>query len=173
METTPDPLEFIMTRRSVRQYTDEPVAEASWSRVLRAGMQAPSAGNQQPWQFVVVEDRAVLDAFAGQLPYGKMLKGAPMAIVVAVDTGLVVKEDYWIQDASACLENMLLAAHALGLGAVWVGLFPKEERLALARDLLGIPAAVVPVAIVPLGHPAQRQEPVDRYHEDRVHRGRW
>ena len=162
-----------MTRRSVRQYTAEPVAEASWSRVLRAGMQAPSAGNQQPWQFVVVEDRAVLDAFAEQLPYGKMLKGAPMAIVVAVDMKLVVKEDYWIQDTSACLENMLLAAHALGLGAVWVGLFPKEERLALARDLLGIPAEVVPVAIVPLGHPAQRQEPADRYHEDRVHRGRW
>ncbi len=121
----------ILQRTSVRSYEDRPVEKEKIEKMLRAAMAAPTAMNKQPWHFVVVDQRNVLDALAGANPYAKMLKKAPLAIVVCGNTDKMIEgggRDFWIQDASAATENMLLAAHAMGLGAVWTGAYPSEER---------------------------------------------
>ena len=130
-----DAIKCIMTRRSIRQYTDEPVDGEVVEKILRAAMAAPSAANCQPWQFVVVRDQAKREAFAEFHPYGKMLASAPIGILVCGDTELELADGYWIQDCSAATENLLLAAHALGLGAVWLGITPREDRTAETREL--------------------------------------
>ncbi len=142
-------------------------------KVLRAAMAAPSAGNQQPWHFVVIDDRALLDEIARFHPYAGMLKQAPTAIIVCGDASLEQHQGYWVQDCSAAIENLLLAAHALALGAVWVGVYPREERVARMQELLGIPAEVTPLGLVALGYPAEQPEPADRFNRARIHRNGW
>jgi nitroreductase len=166
-------LDAILTRRSIRRYTPEPVPETVIAEILRAAMSAPSAGNQQPWQFVVIADRRLRHEIPTFHPYAQMLREAPVAIVVCGDLRLESYRGYWIQDCSAATQNLLLAAHAKGLGAVWVGIYPKEERVARLRQLLGLPAEVIPLAVVPIGHPAERIPPATRYDASRVHRDRW
>ena len=168
-----DALEAIHGRRSIRSYTQEPVTEAQINQLLRAAMAAPSAGNQQPWHFVVLDDRAVLDRVPDFHPYSAMLRQAPAAVVVCADLRLEKHAGYWVQDCSAATQNLLLAAHALGLGAVWLGFHPREDRVRGARKLLGLPEEVAPLAIVALGHPAESKGPIDRYDPSRVHRNRW
>jgi nitroreductase len=163
----------VFSRRSIRSYTDEAVSEEDLERLLRAAMAAPSAGNQQPWTFVVVRERATLDAVPGFHPYAAMLPKAPAAIVVCGHPGGCKWPQMWVQDCSAATENILVEAAALGLGAVWLGVHPLEERERGARALLGIPDHIVPFAIVPVGHPAERKEPSDRYDPARVHLERW
>jgi nitroreductase len=163
----------VLSRRSIRRYTDQPVDDETVERLLRAAMAAPSAGNQQPWRFVVIRERAMLQAIADMHPYGKMLPGAPVAIVVCGDPGDAKWAALWDQDCSACTENLLIEAELLGLGAVWLGIHPLPEREAALRELLGIPAHVVPFAVVPFGWPAQHKEPSDRYDTARVHSERW
>jgi len=124
-----DALEALMTRRSVRAYTDEPVADDQVLKILAAGMQAPSAGNQQPWHFVVLRQREHLDGLAaGVLKFGKMLGQAPLAsLFVCADVGREQHAGYWVQDCAAATQNILLACHALGLGAVWIGVYPATS----------------------------------------------
>ena len=166
-------LDALLTRRSVRTYTDEPVADATIHDLLRAAMHAPSACNQQPWHFVVVRERDQLNAVAGVLPFGKMILHAPLAIVVCADLKAEVCRGYWVQDCAAATENLLLAAHAAGLGAVWIGVYPIEDRVAALRGVLGIPEHVVPLCTVAIGHPAETPPRADRYRADRVHQERW
>jgi nitroreductase len=142
----------ILSRRSIRKYTSEPVSEEDVRTLLEAAMAAPSASNRKPWHFVVVTDRQTLDALAEAHPHGKMLFEAQLC--VAVCGGPVETERYWIQDCCAATENLLLAATALGLGAVWLGVYPREDRVAI-------------------GHPAEEKAPRTQYDEARVHRGRW
>jgi nitroreductase len=168
-----DTLQSIFTRRSIRRYTDQPVSEELIEQILRAAMAAPSAGNQQPWQFVVLTDRKLLDAIPGYHPYAEMLRQASAAIVVCGDLRLESRSGYWVQDCSAATQNLLLAAHALGLGAVWLGVYPREDRVANTQCLCGLPAEVIPLAIVALGHPAEQPKPVDRFKPERVHRNKW
>ena len=168
-----DAIEAILTRRSIRRYRQAPVPEAMIVRVLRAAMSAPSAGNQQPWQFVVVTDprlRAEIPTFH---PYAQMLPNAPVAIVVCGDLRLEHYQGYWVQDCAAATQNLLLAAHAEGLGAVWVGLYPKEDRVRRMQELLALPSQVIPLALIPLGFPAERVPQADRFDLSRVHRDRW
>ena len=165
--------EAILTRRSIRAYTDQPISEELIHKLLVAAMSAPSAGNGQPWQFVVITERAVLDALSDLLPFGKMLKQAPLAITVCGDTKGSARESYWVQDCSAATENLLLAAHALGLGGVWLGVHPREDRVAGVRKILGIPEQVTPLCVLAIGCPAEPSGPVDRYRAERVHRDRW
>lgn len=165
--------EAILTRRSIRAYTAEPVSAELIHKLLVAAMSAPSAGNQQPWQFVVVTERRLLDALADLLPFGKMLKQAPLAVAVCGDAKGQPREGYWVQDCSAATENLLLAAHALGLGAVWLGVYPREERVAGVRSILSIPERVTPLCVVAIGHPAEPAGPADRYREERVHWNGW
>ncbi len=165
--------EAIMTRRSIRAYTDQPVSEELIRKLLAAAMSAPSAGNGQPWQFIVTTERSLLDALADLLPFGKMLKQAPLAVTVCGDAKGQPREGYWVQDCSAATENLLLAAHALGLGAVWLGVYPREDRVASVRQILGIPDHVTPLCVIAVGYGAQPNGPVERYREERVHRDRW
>lgn len=163
----------VLSRRSIRRYTGQPVDDATVERLLRAGMAAPSAGNQQPWQFVVIRDKASLTQIAGWHPYAKMLPSAPVAVLVLGDPGNARWGVLWPQDCSACVENMLIEAELLGLGAVWLGIHPLPERESALRELLGIPEQVIPFAIVPFGWPQERKGPSDRFDEWRIHRERW
>lgn len=168
-----DAFEAIHGRRSIRRYTGEPVDEESMERVLRAAMAAPSAGNQQPWQFVVLDDRGLIDRIPEFHPYAEMLREAPAAVVVCGDTRGAPHKGYWEQDCSAATQNLLLAAHALGLGAVWLGVHPLADRVEALGELLGLPTDVIPLAVIALGHPAEEKPPADRFDASRVHRNGW
>jgi nitroreductase len=165
----------VLARRSIRKYTEQPVPDDLVHRLLVAATSAPSANNQQPWHFVVIRERAVLDAVPSFHPYSQMLKQASDAVLVCGDPALQKDPivDYWVQDCAAATENILIEAAALGLGAVWLGIHPRPERVAGMRRLLGIPDAIVPFALVPVGYPAEEKPPADRYDEARVHRNRW
>ena len=166
-------LDAILTRRSVRNFKHEPIPQDVINKLLRAAMQAPSAGNEQPWHFVVIDDPESLHAIPEFHPYSKMLLDAPLAIQVCSDRKLEKHRASWIQDCSAATQNILLAAHALGLGSVWLGIFPKAERVAGMQRLLNLPGDIRPFGLVAIGYPAEEPEPVDRYKEDRVHRNQW
>ncbi len=166
-------MDAIFKRRSIRKYTDQPVSEEQIEKVIRAGMAAPSAGNQQPWHFIVIDDRNILLDITRFHPYSQMLKEAGCAIVVCGDTSLERHKGYWVQDCSAATQNMLLAACELGLGSVWLGVYPREDRVEALQKLLGIPENVIPLCIVSLGYPAEQKEPVDRFNPSRIHRNKW
>ncbi len=161
----------ILSRRSIRKYTGEPVGEGDVKTLLEAAMAAPSASNRKPWHFVVVADRGTLDQLAESHRYGKMLHDASLCIAVCGDEG--VSERFWVQDCSAATENILLAATSLGLGAVWLGLYPSKDRVEDVKGILGIPNGVTPLNLISIGHPAEQKEPRTQYDESRVHRGRW
>jgi len=165
--------EAILTRRSSRAYTDQSVSEELIHKLLVAAMSAPSAANGQPWQFAVITERGILDALADFLPFGKMLKQAPLAIIVCGETKSPALEGYWVQDCSAATENLLLAAHALGLGGVWLGVYPREDRVAGVRGIAGIPERATPLCVLSIGHPLEPGGPVERYSDERVHRNGW
>lgn len=166
-------LEAIYTRRSVRDFKNDPISEADLGDLLKAGMQAPSARNEQPWHFIVIDDPELLHAIPDFHPAAKMLLEAPLAILVCSDRKLEVKRASWLADCSAATQNILLAAHAKGLGAVWLGIFPDAERVKGMQELLGMPKDIRPVALVAVGYPASVPEPVDRFKTERVHRNRW
>ncbi len=166
-------LEAIRTRRSIRQYTDEAVPQETIKALLRAAMSAPSAGNGQPWQFVVVDERAMLDQIPSVSPYAAMCKQAKLAILVCGDTTKEKYPGFWVQDCSAAIMCMLLAAHEMGLGAVWTGAHPMPDRVAGLKRLLGLPESVIPLGLVVIGHPSKTMPPQDRFQEERVHHNKW
>lgn len=168
-----DAIEAILGRRSIRVYTDEPVDDATVETLLRAAMAAPSAGNQQPWHFVVVRSAEAREAVAAASPYAGMLVAASVGIVVCGDTSDEKYPDYWVQDCSAAIANLLIAAHAIGLGAVWLGCHPREERVARVKQALGLPAHIRPLGVISVGHPAEKKPPAERYDPERVHIERW
>ena len=151
-------------------YTDEAVPEGELQNLLEAGMAAPSASNRKPWHFVVVTDRETLAALAVAHPYGKMLARAGAAIAVCGDPGI---SSWWVQDCSAATENVLVAAAALGLGAVWLGSHGNPEREEAIRAVLGIPDEIGVLSLLSIGHPAEQKEPRTQYDARRVHRNGW
>ena len=168
-----DALQAIMTRRSVRSYTPQSVSPDLIIKLMEAAMQAPSACNQQPWQFIVITDRKTLDELPTIHPHAEMTRQAALAVIVCGDLSLENCKGYWAQDCSAATQNLLLAAHALGLGAVWTGIYPVEDRVAAFRKTFGLPAHVVPLCLVPIGYPAEPVPPERRYQSARVHTNRW
>lgn len=164
-------LENIMTRTSIRQYTDQPVDNEKVETMLRAGMAAPTAVNAQPWHFVVVNDKAKLGELAAANPRAGMLQTAPLAIVVCGDLTKTMEgpgQQFWIQDCSAATENILLAAHAQGLGAVWTALYPMEERMKPVCEALKLPGTLVPLCTVVIGYPAEQPEPKDKWKPENI-----
>lgn len=164
-------LDNIATRTSIRDYEARPVEKEKIEKMLRAAMAAPTAMNKQPWHFVVVDQRNVLDALAGANPYAKMLKKAPLAIVVCGNTDKMIEcggRDFWIQDASAATENLLLAAHAMGLGAVWTGAYPSEERCISISKVLLLPDNLIPLNMIVVGYPAEQPQPKQKFKEENV-----
>ena len=161
----------IMTRTSIRQYTDEPVSKADIEMMLRAGMAAPTAVNRQPWHFVVIDSKEKLSELAGNNPRGGMLKQAALAIVVCGNMDKALQgtaQGFWIQDCSAATENILLAANALGLGAVWTGLYPDEKRSSEVSKVLKLPQTFIPLCTIVIGHPAEHPQPKDKWKPENV-----
>jgi nitroreductase len=163
--------EAILSRRSIRKYTSKAVSEMNIKKMLEAAMAAPSASNLKPWHFVVVTKRQLLDELAQAHPYGKMLSEASLCIAVCGDTS--VSESFWVQDCSASTENLLLAASSLGLGAVWLGVYPRQDRVNSIRKVLRLPETIVPLNLIPIGHPAEKKEPRTQYDQQRVHNQQW
>lgn len=164
-------IENIMTRATVRSFTGEGVSEDDTEILLKAGMAAPSALNRQPWHFIVVTDRGVLRRISELTPNARMASDAPLAIIVCGDLSKALEgeeQGFWIQDASAATENILLAAHALGLGAVWTGTFPIMERCERIRQLLMLKEELVPLNTIVIGHPAEKIVAKDKYKEGNV-----
>ena len=166
-------LQAIKTRRSIRKYTSQKIETEKIQEILKAGMQAPSARNLQPWQFVVIDDKEILQKLSIAHPYGKMINGASHAILICGDKTLEKEESYLIQNCCAATQNMLLAVHELGLGAVWLGVQPREKRIDAISDLLKLPANVFPVALLSLGYPDEKKEAEDRYNPVRMHWNSW
>ena len=166
-------IEAIHTRRSIRKYSDRPVEKEKIIEILKAAMMAPSACNQQPWRFLVIDDRALLDKIPDIHEDAPMCRQASAAILVIGDPSLETCPGFWVQDCSAAVQNLLLAAHDFGLGAVWTGLYPKEKKVNGIRKMFGLPDNVIPLALIPLGYPAEEIVSEDRYKEDRVKYNRW
>lgn len=162
----------IIGRTSVRRYTDEPVADDLKVALLHAAMSAPSGVNRQPWEFILVDDKKLLESLAEALPYAKMAATAPMAIIPCGDSERFlegVDSELWVQDLSAASENILLAAHALGLGGVWTCLYPHSDRMDAVRKILDVPDKLIPFNLIPVGHPSKDAEPMDKWHPERIY----
>jgi nitroreductase len=165
--------EAITTRRSIRKYTNQQVPDELIDKILRAGMLAPSAHDHRPWQFIVIDIKEKLLAIPRFHPYAEMLKQAPLAIVICGDKKFEQSLDYILLDCSAATENMLVAAHALGLGAVWLAVYPRQERISGITSLLQLPDSIVPVAMIALGYPAEQKTKSDRFDPERIHFNQW
>lgn len=163
-------LDLIQKRRSIRKYTAEPIAEADIQAMLEAAMAAPSASNIKPWEFVVVRDRELCRKLGDTHPYSKMAAEAAAVFVVCGREG---ESRHWVEDTSAATQNLLLAAAGLGLGAVWVACYPNAEREQYVRDLLGLPAGLRILCLVPVGHPAETKPPRTQFDPARVHYDRY
>ena len=163
-------IENIMTRTSIRQYKDQPVEQEKIDIMLKAAMAAPTAVNLQPWHFIVITDKNTIGLLSGKQP-----TNAPLLIAVCGDTdktsmpdGKMKLPDFWVEDVSAATENLLLAAHALGLGAVWTGVYPAMERVAEVANVLNCPNNIVPVAVVRIGYPDESPEPKNKFKEENI-----
>lgn len=159
-------IENLLTRRSVRSYTDQDVEPEKIEAILEAGMAAPSGKNGQPWDFIVLTRREILDEMAERLPYAKMLREARVAIAVCADR---TKSPYWYVDCSAAAENILLAAHALGLGAVWTATYPYRDRMDVVKELCGLPGSYDSLCVIPVGYPVREARPKDNFDAGKIH----
>jgi nitroreductase len=168
-----DTFEAILTRRSIRKYENKPISDDQIKELLNAAMSAPSAGNQQPWHFVIMDDKNIFKELPKFHPSSEMLMDAQKAILVCGDLKLDKHKDMWIQDCSAATQNILLAARAIGLGSCWLGVYPREQRIQNLRNLLNIPKNVIPFSIISLGYPAEKQKEVNRYKDSRIHINKW
>lgn len=169
-------LDVIMTRVSVRHFTSQKPTDEQINTLLRAAMAAPTAMNKQPWGFLVVDDPAILQQIGEQFPNSHVQDGAQIAIVPCGDLTKAIEgegQTYWIQDVSAAVENLLLAAHSMGLGAVWTGLTPITARAQQASELLGLPEHIVPLCIIPVGYPDEQPQVKDKYIESNIHYNVW
>jgi nitroreductase len=161
-------MDVIFNRTSIRTYQDQVVENDKIELLLKAAMAAPSAANQQPWEFYVVTDKDKLDQLCKCSPYAGCTKLAPLAIVNCYRKN-VMMPDYAEIDMSACTENILLEAEELGLGAVWLGIAPLADRMKMVKDVLKMPEELEPFAIIPCGYPVKRVAQQDRYDKTRVH----
>ena len=171
-----DLIQLIMTRTSIRAFQDKPVSDETVEVLLKAAMAAPSAKNSQPWSFVVIRDRALLEKLGDSLPNAKMTAAAPVAVAIcgALEKALPGEaRDYWIQDAAAATENFLLAVHALGLGAVWTGVHPISERIRILKEALRLPDEIEPFCLIPFGYPAVPAAVKDKWDPSIVHQDTW
>jgi nitroreductase len=168
-----DALEAIMTRRSIRQFTEEPVTDEEIETVLRAAMAAPSAHNGRPWRFVVVRDREVLARLAKATPFASPLASAQVGIVVVAERRVSAYAGFWVIDCAAAIENLLVAARAIGLGGVWIGVHPIRPFAYAVRRVVAAPRSVSVHSMIALGRPAKERTVPDRFEDEWVHRDRW
>ena len=169
-------IQNIMTRVSVREFTGEKISEAQIDTLLRAAMAAPSAINKQPWAFIVVTYEAIIARLGKALPYSRCSNHPAVAIIPCGDLSKAIEGEmanFWINDVSAATENLLLAAHAMGLGAVWTGLHPDMNRAKMVQDMLNLPEHIIPLCVVPVGVPAENPDIKDKYKPENIHHNGW
>ncbi len=148
-----DALKAIHSRRSIRKYTDQAISEAELTELIKAAMDAPSALDEQPWQFVVITEPSLLKEIPQYHNHSDLVAGAPAAILVCGDRDKEKLPGFWVQDCAACAQNILLAAHAKDLGAVWIGVYPTEANVIGLQKMFSLPETIVPFALIALGHP--------------------
>lgn len=166
-------MDILLNRKSIRKFKTTKVSNEDIEDLLMAGMQAPSAGNQQSWEFIVIRDKNIMEKITEFHPYSQMLLNTDVAIVVCGDKTKEKFKDYWVQDCSAATENILLAAESKKLGAVWLGVYPIHERVEGVKQLLNLPESVTPLSIVPIGYPNEEKKVVSRFNKDRIHYDKW
>jgi nitroreductase len=166
-------IQSLIERRSIRHYTRQAVEKSKINWLLTSAMYAPSARNQQPWHFIIIDDRKLLEAIPRVHPYAAMLKEAALAILVCGDEKLELSKGYWPVDCAAATQNILLAAHALELGAVWLGVYPRRERQDGIRKIFNLPDHIHPFSVVSVGYPDEQKAVPERYNEERVHWNKW
>jgi len=168
-----DLFEAINNRRSIRKYISKKIDNDLILKIIKAGMQAPSAGNQQPWHFIIIDDKLIFNKIMEIHPHSKMLTEADKAIFIIADINLEKYTNYWPLDCAAAVQNMLLAAHGLGLGAVWLGVYPRQERMIKLKELFNLPENIKPFALISLGYPAEQKQFEDRFKPERIHYNKW
>ena len=166
-------MDAILNRKSIRKYKGIGVSNKDVEELLRAAMAAPSAGNEQPWEFVVLRDKEIMTKITEVHQYAKMLPNADVAIVVCGDVEKEKYKGYWVQDCSAATQNILIAAEEKGLGAVWLGVYPVEDRVNAVKELLNLPSSVIPLSIIPIGYPDEERKAADRFDKTRIHYDIW
>jgi nitroreductase len=168
-----DTIDAIFNRRSIRKYTNETISVDKINLLLESGFCAPSAGNQQPWHFVIIDDRVILSEIQKFHPHASMLEEANKAILVCGDLSIEKHKGYWILDCSASTENILIAAHDQGLGACWLGIYPKKDRIENMKKLLNLPKQIIPLSLISLGYPAEKKTKLNKINKTRVHYNKW
>ena len=163
----------LTTRRSIRKYTQEKVPDIQINNMLEAAMYAPSANNKQPWHFVIIRNKETLEQIPIFHPNAKMIKDASLGILVCTDDDIENSVGYWIQDCAAATQNILLSAHGMGLGAVWCGIFPREERIVGIKKLFSLPQNITPFSLISIGHPDEQKEQPQRFSKERIHIEKW
>ena len=166
-------VDIIKKRRSIRSYKDKDVKDEEIYTLLEAAMLAPSAGNEKPWHFIIIDNQEIINKIPDIHPYAKMITQVKKAILVCADLNETKYEDYWVQDCAAATENILLKGVDLGLGTVWLGLYPDEERVAKFKNLFKLPADIIPFSLIPVGYPDQDKKTPDRFDKSRIHRNKW
>lgn len=162
-------METIFKRRSIRKFTADEVEDNKIELMLRAAMQAPSAGNQQPAEFIVVRNKEILEKLAAVSPYASAVKNAPLAFVLLANKNNFRFAENWQMDLSAAAENLWLEAVHLGLGTVWLGIAPLDDRMQAVTKIFSLPPNILPFAVMPVGYPDQTTNTIDRYNAEKVH----
>ncbi len=163
----------LLSRRSIRKYTSKKIPKETVEEIIKAAMYAPSASNQQPWEFIAIDKRSLLEKIPSFDPHAQMSKEAPLGILVCGKTENIPAEKFWPQDCAAATQNLLLAAHSQGIGSVWTGVYPKEELMKGFIDLLSLPETIVPFAYIVLGYPEKKPFPKERFIKERIHYNQW
>jgi nitroreductase len=166
-------IDCLLNRRSIRKYKDKQVPKETIDKILEAAMYAPSARNLQPWHFVVISKRDMLDKLSEVHPYAKMLKEAPVAILVCGDQSIDETVGYLSQNCAAATQNILLAAHELGLGSVWLGVYPREPRILAMKELFNLPEHILPISLIVIGYSDEEKTRPDRVIAERIHYEKW
>ncbi|NFG63119.1 nitroreductase family protein [Clostridium sp. CMCC3677] len=166
-------MDAILNRKSIRKYKNINVSDEIVEELLKAGMAAPSAANEQPWEFIVLRDKEIMRKITEVHPYSKMLLNTDVAIIVCGDESKEIFKGFWVQDCSAATENILVAAEDKGLGAVWLGVYPIVDRVDAIKELLNLPSSVIPLSIIPVGYPDEERKAADRFNKTRIHYDRW
>jgi nitroreductase len=166
-------LEAIYSRRSIRKYKTDKIPPEIIEELLKAAMFAPSAGNEQPWHFIILNDRSIMNQIPGFHPFSEMIRKAPAAIIVCGDINLEIYKGFWIEDCCAASENILLAANSFGLGSVWCGIYPPMDRVEGFKKLLGLADNIIPLSLIPIGYPDEIMKQPLRFNQSRIHYNKW
>jgi len=168
-----DTIEAILTRRSIRKYNNKEVSKELINIILKCGMYAPSSYNQQLWEFIIIDKREILDKIPEIHPNSNMIREVNIAILVCGNLNEKINQSYWTQDCSAATQNLLISAASLGLGSIWLGIYPREDRIIGLKKLLNLPEHIIPFSLVPIGYSEEINEDPERFNPDKIHYNKW